>query len=67
MERDPYADADLPTDLEFVLKKFGLSKEELQAIMSDPVKSYRDYSSNRLLFERLPRLRHAFKRIATRP
>jgi len=64
--RDPYADASLNTDMEFVLKKFGLSASDMRGIMAEPVKSYRDYPSNRLFFERLKHFRQAFKRHATR-
>lgn len=67
MERDPYAGSDLRGDMEFVIKKLGLTGEEFEGLMKAPVKSYRDYPSNHHFFDGMKSLRSAFKQIATSP
>jgi N-acetyl sugar amidotransferase len=66
MHRDPYAEVNLEQDLAYVLKKLRLSPQEFDAIMTAPVKSYRDYPSNEFFFHRLGNFRQTFKRIATK-
>jgi len=52
-EADPYPDQMMAEDREYVLKKLRLSEEEFDAILSTPVRSYRDYSTYAPLFARL--------------
>jgi N-acetyl sugar amidotransferase len=65
MQRDPYADNNLREDRAFVVKKFGLTDAEFDALMALPLKSYRDYPSNAFIFDGLSGLRARFKRVAT--
>jgi len=50
MKNDPYPPGLLEEDMEFVLRKFALSREEFEEILSLPVRSYADYPS----YERNP-------------
>jgi len=44
----PYPEALQAEDREYVLKKFSLSSQEFDAIMTAPVKSYRDYPNHQV-------------------
>jgi len=66
LEHPPYEEGFLDEDFEFVLKKFGLSREEFDALVAAPVKGARDYPSHTFLFERLERYRGLFRRVATK-
>lgn len=62
LQEPPYAEDKINADIEYVVKKLGLSKTEFQAIMDLPVKSFRDYPSYYPLFERFtPLMRWIFK------
>jgi N-acetyl sugar amidotransferase len=50
MKKDPYPPGLLEEDMEFVLRKFALSRKEFEEILSLPVRSYADYPS----YERNP-------------
>jgi len=48
--RDPYAENDLAGDTDFVLKKFGITQEELGRLVSAPNRSHLEYpNSNRFI------------------
>ena len=48
----PYSKPELlERDMKEVLRKLELSREELEQIMQQPVRTYRDYPSNRRLFD----------------
>lgn len=50
MQRDPYADNDLAGDTDFVVKKFGITRDQLEALMRAPNKRHIDYpNSNRFI------------------
>lgn len=51
LEQSTYDAVELKGDKEYVLKKLGLSEEAFGKIMSLPVKSHRDYKSDRKLKE----------------
>lgn len=54
MEKPAYPPEMYQQDLEFFLKKMKLSIEEWNAIMDTPVRTYRDYPSNRFIFRMNP-------------
>jgi N-acetyl sugar amidotransferase len=62
LERDPYAGADLAADLEFFLKKLGLSREEFDRLMNEPPRDHTEYPTNAWFFDRAPALRAFLKR-----
>ncbi|AFY01374.1 N-acetyl sugar amidotransferase [Bdellovibrio bacteriovorus] len=53
LEMPLYQADELARDKEYVLKKFGLSEMEFDRIMSEKPKSYKEYPSNRRIFENL--------------
>lgn len=53
MCKDPYPPGQLKEDREYVIKKFGLTEEEWENIMSLPIKSFKDYPSNYWLSTKL--------------
>lgn len=57
MKKSPYDDALLKVDKEFVLKKLGLSENEFDAIMSQPVRSHWDYDTEGSIFNYYPILK----------
>ncbi len=65
MEKPPY-DADLlREDMRFVLKKFGLTQQEFDAIMQAPPRRHTDYPNHYFLFHKMKRFQHAFRKLAT--
>jgi len=52
MKRDIYAPNEMEEDRKYVIKKFGITEEEFEEIMSKPIKSFRDYANNSLIFNR---------------
>lgn len=67
MEKPAYEPELLRQDTQFVLKKFGLTAEEFEAILQMPPKKAADYPSHYFLFHRLERLKNVFRYVATRP
>lgn len=57
MEEDAYEPALLEQDLNFVLKKLGLTKKEWDAIMSTPPKSHKDFDVEGSLMHYYPFLK----------
>lgn len=53
LEKPLYKDEELKKDKEFVLRKWGLSKEEFEDLMNLPIKSHYDYKSNNYFFRRV--------------
>lgn len=72
MKKSPYDDALLKVDKEFVLKKLGLSENEFDAIMSQPVRSHWDYDTEGSIFNYYPILKplqplwHLVKKISAK-
>lgn len=66
LARDPYADADLESDLQFFLKKLGFSRAEFELYMAAPSHRHQDYPSSAWFFEGAPKLKAWAKRMATR-
>ncbi|MBM4076522.1 MAG: N-acetyl sugar amidotransferase, partial [Planctomycetes bacterium] len=66
MKNDVYGGNDLQQDLEFVIKKFGLTEAQFEEIMTAAPKRHTDYPSNYMIYEKLTSLKKIFKRIATR-
>jgi len=65
LEEELYEPDKLVEDREFVIKKLGLTDDEFNAIMSQPIKSYRDYPSNYLFLKKWPFLLKWARNIAT--
>lgn len=65
MRHEPYPPDILKEDLEYFLKKFGLTREEFEKIMSAPPKSYKEYPNHHFWFERLRPFVRLAKRMAT--
>ena len=53
------------TDMTFVLKKFGISKNEFNEILNLPPKTHYDYPNNRLILEKSPKIFSIFKKFVT--
>ena len=68
METPPYGDlALLQEDMAYVIKKFGLSAEQFDALLASPVKQATDYPSHDFMFRRMERYKNRFRKIATTP
>jgi hypothetical protein len=65
LQRPAYAPELLRQDHHFVLKKFGLSCDDFDAILRAPPKMEWDYPSHHFLFERMRRYKDLFRRFAT--
>lgn len=50
--------------MQFVLKKFGLTQAEFDAIMQAPSKQVKDYPSYYFLFHTLQKYKNVFRKIA---
>ena len=51
MQRDPYADNDLSTDTDFVVKKFGITHELLEQLVKAPNRQHIDYPNANAFIE----------------
>ena len=51
MQRDPYADNDLSTDTDFVVKKFGITHELLEQLVKAPNHQHIDYPNANAFIE----------------
>jgi N-acetyl sugar amidotransferase len=65
MEHPGYPPELLRQDMQFVMKKFGLSQEQFDAIMKAPNREARDYPSHYFLFHTMRRYKNVFRKIAT--
>ena len=52
MKRDIYPPNEMEEDRMYVIKKLGITEEEFKEILSEPIKSFRDYANNSLIFNR---------------
>ena len=66
LELPIYDAALLKEDRQFVLKKFGLTDTQFQAIMDDPPREHRTYPNHLFWFETLSGLKNTFRKFATR-
>ena len=67
VSHEPYPDPAMKEqDRQYVVKKFGLSDEQFYRIISTPVKTYRDYKNESLLWSGLAVFVHLSKKITTR-
>ena len=64
LQQPPCPEQQVREDREFVIKKLGLSADEFDRILMAPRRSYKDYPSNRVVFERLGFLVRFAKRVA---
>jgi N-acetyl sugar amidotransferase len=53
LKKLPYDAAKLPADKEYIAKKFGITLAELEAILAEPAKTYRDYPNDERLLNAL--------------
>ena len=67
LEKPIYPEALLREDMQFVLKKFGLSEAEFQRILQSPPLKHTEYPNHDFLFHRLQRYKNMFRKIATQP
>jgi len=51
LEQDIYKPNDLADDMEYVLKKLGLTENNFKKIMQEPVKNHLEYPNNNSLFQ----------------
>jgi N-acetyl sugar amidotransferase len=67
MQKPAYDEALLRADMDFVVKKFGLTREQLDEIVQAPPRKHTDYPSHHFLFHKLGggAWKNAFRRIAT--
>lgn len=49
--QSPYQEDEIATDFEYVATKLGIPVEDLQSYLDAPIKTYRDYRSQRCIFE----------------
>lgn len=61
---DPYANNDLASDTTFVLKKFGISRDALDAIIAAPNRKHTDYPNHSRFIEGLSGFRSFIRRRA---
>lgn len=67
MKENPYPDERImKEDREYVIKKLGLSEEKFEKIMSQPIKSYKDYPNNSLFFSQASIFTKLAKKIITK-
>lgn len=64
LARDPYADNDLASDTDFVVKKFGITRDELQALVEAPNRRHTDYPNSNAFIEGSAGLRAYIRRRA---
>jgi N-acetyl sugar amidotransferase len=60
-----YSSALLKNDMDFILKKFGLNKDQFETIMNTPKREAKEYPSNYFLFHKLHKYKNIFRKIAT--
>lgn len=51
LKQSPYDEATIGQDIEFVANKLGISVDELNGYMNLPLKTYRDYKSQRWVYD----------------
>jgi len=66
MKRDIYPEKDMHEDKECVLKKYSLTEEEFEKIMSHSIKTFRDYPNNSFPLEKLKFFAEIARKMATR-
>ena len=57
LENPPYVGYMMEEDIDYVLKKFGFTQEEFQRVMTEPVRSYKDFPNNEELFMKIKNFR----------
>jgi len=57
LHNPPYSGYMMEEDMDYVLKKFGLTQEEFQSIMAEPVRSYKEFPNSERLFTIIRSLR----------
>jgi len=65
LKSPPYDPDLLEQDLEFVCKKFGLTREQWQEIMATPKTEAKDLPSNLFVYQSLGKYKNMFRKIAT--
>jgi N-acetyl sugar amidotransferase len=63
LENPPYNPDELNSDKEYIAKKLGISVEELDNIIALPNKYYTDYPSEKILLDKLQKIRTVLKGI----
>lgn len=65
MKSDIYRPKEMEEDKKFIIKKFNLTKDGFEKIMSQPIKTFRDYPNNNSLFNKFSFLVNLAKKKAT--
>lgn len=65
MEKPIYPEGLLREDMQFVIKKFGITQAKFDKILHAPLKRHTDYPSHYFLFHRMRKYKNIFRRIAT--
>ncbi len=65
LETPPYDENLLEEDLQYVLKKFGVTADEFEALLAAPPKRAQEYPSQTFLFDTMYKYRQMFRKIAT--
>lgn len=65
MKNDIYPPIVMQEDKEYVIKKLGLTEEEFEKIMSQPIQTFKDYPNNNFLFDKFSFLVKLAKKKAT--
>lgn len=66
MQSDPYANNDLGTDTDFVVKKFGITHEQLDQLIKAPNRQHTDYPNANAFIEGSAALRNFIRERAKR-
>jgi hypothetical protein len=61
LRKDPYADADFESDLEFCIKKLQFTRDSFEQYMCELPKSHREYTNNAWVFEGMSGFRNWVK------
>ena len=66
LEVDPYEGNDLASDVEYVVKKFDLTEDEFERIMTSEAVPHRHYPNDGWLLVGMPKIKALAKKLATR-
>lgn len=62
LEKTPYDTSQIDNEIEYLLKKFEITREEFNDIMKKPVKSFRDYPNNFKFFQFLKKVQFTLRK-----
>ena len=65
MNKPLYDPVELEEDRRFVIKKLGLTRDEYDAVMAEPLHTYKDYPNNEWLFNLKTEMAGKLKRLVS--